>query len=272
MLRRIDRILLRVPGLESAVRYYRDVLKLELLRQEPRLAGFRLADGTTELVLHVDPDLPAEAVYYLVDDVRDVYARRGELKLTFTSPPTPVTRGYRATAKDPFGNVMLLLDRTGDVAGNKPSAAVEDGKAPDALFAGVEPRVAPRKDVLARAYEEIGRTADDLPYTAQFEKLFTTYANAHGDPKPTRAETWRHLLNLRKAGKLPKLGEARSVPPGVSPEAVATLKELLGADIGKRDRLPYTDRFERLVADFNKVLPRPMSPHHVWRVIAKLAK
>jgi hypothetical protein len=169
---------------------------------------------------------------------------------------------------------MLLIDRTTEpAAGGKGGAAVvEDGKAPDALFAGVEARVAPKKDVLARAYEEIGRTADDLPFTAQFEKLFTTYANAHGDPKPTRAETWRHLLNLRKAGKLPKVGEARSVPPEVAPEAIAKLKEVLGADIGKRDRLPYTDRFEQLVAQFNKVLPRPMSPHHVWRVIAKLAK
>ncbi|HLL88522.1 MAG TPA: VOC family protein [Tepidisphaeraceae bacterium] len=272
MLRRIDRILLRVPGLESAVRYYRDVLKLELVRQEPRLASFRLADGTTELVLHADPDLPAEAVYYFVDDVRDLYKRRADLKLTFISAPTPVARGYRATAKDPFGNVMLLLDRTGESAGGRPAAVVEDGKAPDGLFAGVESRVAPKKDVLAKAYEEIGRTADDLPYTAHFEKLYSTYTAAHGDPKPTRAETWRHLLNLRKAGKLPKVGDARSVPPDVAPEAVAKLKELLGTDIGKRDRLPYTDRFEQLVAAFNKVLPRPMSPHHVWRVIAKLAK
>ena len=47
MLRRIDRIILRVPGLESAVRYYRDVLGLQLIKQDARLANFRLTDGET---------------------------------------------------------------------------------------------------------------------------------------------------------------------------------------------------------------------------------
>ena len=72
MLRKVDRLLLRVPSLESAIAYYRDVLGLSLVHQEKRLANFKLADGTTELLIHVDPDLPDEAIYYLVDDVRDL--------------------------------------------------------------------------------------------------------------------------------------------------------------------------------------------------------
>src|SRR6266853_1520774 len=103
MLRKVDRILLRVPGLASAVVYYRDLLGLKLVRQEARVANFRLADDSTELVLHADPDLPAEAVYFLVDDVRDLYRRRAELKLKFAGPPAQAARGYRATVKDPFG-------------------------------------------------------------------------------------------------------------------------------------------------------------------------
>src|SRR5256885_11916606 len=71
MLRNVDRLLLRVPQLQCAVRYYQDVLGLKLLRQNPTIANFQLSDCHTELVLHTDPDLPAEAVYYLVDDVRD---------------------------------------------------------------------------------------------------------------------------------------------------------------------------------------------------------
>src|SRR5205823_3814920 len=162
--------ILRVPALESAVRYYRDVLGLPLVRHDARLASFRLADGGAELVLHTDPDLPAEAVYYLVDDVRDLYRRRAELKLTFVSAP----------------------------------------------------------------------------------------------PQPTRQEVWRHLLNLRKGGKLPKLGEAKSPAPPVTPESREQLREMLGEDIGKRDRLPYTPRFEQLVDEFNKTQPRRLSPHLVW--------
>ncbi len=68
------------------MRYYRDVLGLKLIKQDARLANFRLADGETELVIHDDADLPDEAVYYLVDNVRDLYKRREELKLRFAAP------------------------------------------------------------------------------------------------------------------------------------------------------------------------------------------
>jgi catechol 2,3-dioxygenase-like lactoylglutathione lyase family enzyme len=271
MLRSIDRILLRVPGLESAVRYYRDVLGMKLVRQEKQLASFSLGDGAAELVLHADPDLPGEAVYFLVDDVRAMYQNRAVLKLTFNSPPVKVSRGYRATARDPFGVILLLLDRTAERA-DPNSSVIEDAKPPGALFAGVEARAPVKRDVLAKIYAEIGRTADDLPYTAQFEKLYHTYIAAYIDPRPTRAETWRHLLNMRKGGKLPKLGEAKSIPPPISTEEQAELKKLLGSDIGKRDRLPYTRRFDEIVDAFNQTQSRPLSPHLVWRLVARLAK
>jgi catechol 2,3-dioxygenase-like lactoylglutathione lyase family enzyme len=269
MLRRIDRVILRVPGLESAVRYYRDVLGLKLIRQEARLANFRMADGDTELVIHDDPDLPAEAVYYLVDNVRDLHARRDELKLKFVAPPSPVAHGYRASVRDPFGTLMLLLDRSTQSSG---STVVEDARPAGALFAGVEQKTPVKREALVKAYERIGRTADDLPYTPHFESVYSSYAAEYGETRPTRAEVWRHLLNLRKGSKLPKLGEARSLPPEVSPEDRARLREMLGADIGKRDRLPYTKRFDQIVDEFNRTQQRPISPHLVWRLVATLAK
>lgn len=272
MLRKVDRILLRVPGLQSAVNYYRDVLGLKLTREEPNLASFRLADGETELVFHSDEDLPDEAVYFLVDDVRDLYQRREELKLRFAGAPAPVSRGYRATVKDPFGNVMLLLDRSTEKSSSH--KIVEDGRSAGTggLFAGVPQRVSVKREALISAYEKIARTADDLPYTPHFESLYSAYASQHGEPRPSRAEVWRHLLNLRKGGKLPKLGEARSKPPEISDQDRAALREMLGADIGKRDRLPYTQRFDELVDQFNRTQTRPISPHLVWRLVATLAK
>ncbi|HWE04576.1 MAG TPA: VOC family protein [Tepidisphaeraceae bacterium] len=269
MLRGIDRVILRVPALESAVRYYRDVLGLQLLKQDARLANFRLADGQTELVIHNDPDLPAEAVYYLVDNVRDLYKRRATLKLQFISAPSATARGYRATVKDPFGTVILLLDRSVESSGGN---TVEDAKPAGALFAGVEQRSPVKREALIKAYIRVGLTADDLPYTPHFESVYSEYAAAQGDPKPTRSEVWRHILNLRKGGNLPKLGEARSRPPELSPEDRGKLKEMLGADIGKRDRLPYTNRFDSLVDEFNRTQQRPLSPHLVWRLVAMLAK
>lgn len=272
MLRKVDRILLRVPGLQSAVKHYRDVLGLKLIKEESSIASFRLADGETELVLHTDPDLPAEAVYYLVDDVRDLYTRREALRLKFSGPPTQVSRGFKATVKDPFGTVLLLLDRSTEKGAA--GAAIEDAKGAGAggLFAGVPQRVTVKRDALVAIYEKIGRTADDLPYTPHFETLYSGYAAQHAEPKPTRAEAWRHLLNLRKAGKLPKLGDARSKPPDVGDEDRARLREMLGDDIGKRDRLPYTPRFDAVVDAFNRTQPRPLSPHLVWRLVATLAK
>jgi hypothetical protein len=92
------------------------------------------------------------------------------------------------------------------------------------------------------------------------------------DPSPTRQEVWRHLLTMRKAGQLPKLGLARSRPPVIDREDEARLRALLGDDLGKRDRLPYTTRFDNVVNEFNKTLPRRLSPHLVWRIVARMAK
>jgi catechol 2,3-dioxygenase-like lactoylglutathione lyase family enzyme len=270
VLRKIDRILLRVESVDGAVSYYRDVVGLKLLKRDPRLASFQLLDGQTELVLHADADLPDQATYYLVDSVKDLYRRRETLRLKFSGPPTPIAKGFRATVRDPFGNVLLLLDRAG--AGDEKSTVVEDAKSPTGLFAGVEQRAPVKKALLTKVYEQTARTADDLPYTPHFETLYKSYLTGQDDPKPTRGEVWRHLLNLRKAGKLPKLGPARSHPPDLSPEDRDRLKEMLGTDLGKRDRLPYTDRFDSLVDEFNKTQPRKLSPHLVWRLVATLAK
>lgn len=269
MLRRIDRVILRVPALQSAVHYYQNVLGMKPQRQDAQAASFVMADGMTELVLRADPDQPAEEIYYLVDDVRALYERREELKLKFAGPPRQAARGYRAAVRDPFGNVLLLLDRTTETAG---AAAVEDAATPTMLFAGIDPQIPAKRDLLIKLYEEVGRTADDLPYTPQFEKLFDLYGAQHHDPRPTRREVWRHLLNLRKGGKLPKLGEARSSSPEITSDDQQKLRELLGTDIGKRDRLPYTDRFDKLIDEFNKTQPRPISPHMIWRLVARLAK
>lgn len=268
MLRRIDRLILRVPQLPSAVRYYRDVLGLKLLREERRVAAFEL-DGGGELVLHADPDQPMEQTYLLVDDVRELYRRRDELQLKFNGPPTSVAKGFRATVKDPFGNVLRLLDRSAESAG---AASVEDAASADALFPGVPVKLAVKRDLLIKLYEQIGRTADDLPYTPHFERLYELYSAAYTGARPTRGDVWRQLLNLRKSARLPKLGEARSSPPDVTDEARLALKEMLGDAIGKRDRLPYTPEFDAIADRFNRQLDRPISPHLVWRLVATLAK
>ena len=47
-----------------------------------------------------------------------------------------------------------------------------------------------------------------------------------------------------------------------------------GKDMGKRDRLPYTEKFDTIVDQFNKYrgARNNLSPHLVWRLVATLAK
>jgi catechol 2,3-dioxygenase-like lactoylglutathione lyase family enzyme len=266
MLKKVDRVLVRVPSIRSGVTYYRDTLGMKLVREDRTIATFELGQG--ELVLHADPDLPDQATYFLVDDVRALYANRAGMKLQFVSPPAQASRGYRATVKDPFGNFMLLIDQS-----MARGAATEVPTAPGgSLFSGVEHKAPVRKDLLVQLYEKIARTADDLPYTPHFESLYNGYVHEAPDPKPSRSEVWRHLLNLRKRAALPKLGPAKSKPPEITDEQREMLKQMLGEDIGRRDRLPYTKRFDELVDGFNKGMPRAMSPHLVWRLVATLAK
>ena len=58
----------------------------------------------------------------------------------------------------------------------------------------------------------------------------------------------------------------------MSAEARAALREMLGEDVGRRDRLPYTERFDKLVDEFNRAQRMRLSPHLVWRLVATLAK
>lgn len=268
MLAGVDRVLLRVASLEAAVTYYRDTLGMKLLRHEKRAAAFEL--GNAELVLHDSPDLPTQAVYFRVGDVKEIYAEREKLKLRFAGVPVTVTRGHSATVKDPFGNILLLLDRTKEASasGEIESAAPAMGT----LFSGVEVRVTPKREALVAAYEAVGRTADDLPYTHHFESVFDAYKKAFDSTKPTRQETWRHLLNTRKAGQLPKLGEARSQAPETTDVERAAIRDLLGDEIGRRDRLPYTEKFDELVGLIQRAVGKSWSPHQIWRLVATLAK
>lgn len=126
---------------------------------------------------------------------------------------------------------------------------------------------------LIHAYESAGRTLDDLPYTLEFEKLLAEAdAAARGR---TGREVLSRLLNMRKAGRLPKLGRAPASPVRVDPEEEAKLSDMVveaAGGLGQRDRLPYTDGFDRIVERFNAETGRSLSPHELWRLVARLAK
>jgi cephalosporin-C deacetylase-like acetyl esterase len=130
----------------------------------------------------------------------------------------------------------------------------------------------PLDDQLVAAYERAGRTLDDLPYTPEWAALFAEVEPGTG---LREREAFHRLHNLRKAGKLPRMGRANSSPPTIDRVEEADLAgrvtRLVGS-LGQRDRLPFTPEFDRLVLEFNTATGRNLGPHDVWRLVAKLAK
>ncbi len=130
---------------------------------------------------------------------------------------------------------------------------------------------------LVSVYQRVGRTLDDLPYTDEFEQVYTAMygpegRDAHG---VSRADVFHRLHNLRKAGKLPRLGRAVGKPPRIEPKHEAVLVELVEAAVGRlslRDRLLYTPAFDGIVGQLNTRAGLALSRHDAWRIVAKLAK
>ena len=138
-------------------------------------------------------------------------------------------------------------------------------------------------DLLISVYQKQGRTLDDLPYTEAFETL---YASMYGDVDdthavddvagmPTRAQVFHRLHNLRKAGKLPRLGRAVGERPRIDPQQEALLVSLVEQQVGaisKRDQLLYTPGFVQVCTAFNAQTGLTLGHHAIWRLVAKLAK
>ena len=126
---------------------------------------------------------------------------------------------------------------------------------------------------LIAAYVEVGRTLDDLPYTEEFIRM-CELASATEAGMNEHA-VFRRLQNIRKAGKLPPIGRASSRAPRLSEAEEGWLAnavvETVGS-LGQRDQLPFTTRFDILLNRFNESTGRSLSPHDLWRVVAKLAK
>ncbi len=144
-----------------------------------------------------------------------------------------------------------------------------------ALFDG--PEISAHDGAIIGAYKSVGRTLDDLPYTTEFERLYAAVAG--GADAPNKREVFHRLHNLRKAGRLPRVGRSGSPagapPPRIEPAEEDLLRGMVMQSVGslgQRDQLPYTDTFDTVVEAFNQRTGRALEPHSVWRLIAKLAK
>lgn len=93
-----------VADMDRAISFYRDTLGFELKFQSPFWS--ELATGETTLALHPASDEnPAGGVQLglMVDDLAGFYARRDELGITFTQPPTEMHGVHIARFRDVDG-------------------------------------------------------------------------------------------------------------------------------------------------------------------------
>ncbi len=126
---------------------------------------------------------------------------------------------------------------------------------------------------LVASYMHVARTLDDLPYTPELDAIVSDVRKV--DPSATPRAVFHRLQNIRKAGKLPKIGRAATAPPRIPSEEEERLASLVVdcvGTLGQRDQLPYTRDFDAIVEKFNGETGRSLTPHDVWRLIAKLAK
>jgi catechol 2,3-dioxygenase-like lactoylglutathione lyase family enzyme len=93
-----------VADMDKAIAFYRDTLGLELKFQSPFWSEF--ATGETSLALHPASDEnPAGTVQlgFGIDDLDAFHARRDELGITFTQPPTDMHGTKIARLRDSEG-------------------------------------------------------------------------------------------------------------------------------------------------------------------------
>jgi argininosuccinate lyase len=190
--------------------------------------------------------------------------------------------GHAGTGPGGYRDWLASMNAAGSSKPARTLATDDDGaiaESPAAgLFGDVEPDASGRSsaqdaETLAGLYARGGRTLDDLPYTPEFAAMLEEARRVH--PGLTARDLFHRLHNLRKAGKLPKVGRAAGLPVRLDPGEEAWLTEqIVGAvgSLGQRDQLPLTPAFDALVERFNARWGRSLEPHAVWRCVAKLAK
>lgn len=130
---------------------------------------------------------------------------------------------------------------------------------------------------LSRAHEEhirdlrrscrVGR--DALPYTDEFASLKEAFWE-RSFKQLSDAEFWQAILTVAKKGGI--RGKRRVRAPLLTDDQKGTLRGMLPVPVGERDRLPYTEMFDRLLGRFNRATGSGLDSRELWRAVANLAK
>ncbi len=126
MFRGIDCLRLPVGDLDDALAFYRDRLGHELVWRSETAAGLRLAEGDGEIVLQTErPEQETNLLVASVEEAVESFVAAGG---RVVAGPFDIQIGKCAVVRDPFGNVLVMLDmskgrlvtdKDGRIAGNE---------------------------------------------------------------------------------------------------------------------------------------------------------
>ena len=109
LFRKLDNLLLRIADLDAAIAFYGDRLGHRVLWRSAEAVGFALPDTDAELVvhLHIGPETDV-----LVEDVDDAFKSFLNAGGEAVEAPFEIAIGRCARVRDPFGNVLVILDQS----------------------------------------------------------------------------------------------------------------------------------------------------------------
>lgn len=125
---KIDCIELPVPDLNAALRFYRDELGHTLVWRSATAAGLRLGEEGSEIVLQTERPLNVDLLVDSAEAAARAFEQAGG---TVIVPPFDIQIGRAVVVKDPWGNVLVLLDNSkgwlvtdaeGNILGNEKPA------------------------------------------------------------------------------------------------------------------------------------------------------
>jgi hypothetical protein len=111
---------------------------------------------------------------------------------------------------------------------------------------------------------------DAVPYTQEFDRLKQAFYD-RTFKKLTDSEFWRAMLSAAKKGGVRGKASVADAPD-LTEEQVQSLLKILPVPLGQRDRLPYTEAFDRMVRLFNSNTGLQLSHRDVWLALLRVAK
>jgi len=110
LFRLVDCVMVSVPSVEAGIAFYRAKLGHSLIWRTRESAGLQLPDSETELVVYTEKR--GVEVDFLVGSVESAVERWRESGGDIAAEPFDIPIGRCAVLRDPWGNELVILDRS----------------------------------------------------------------------------------------------------------------------------------------------------------------